>query len=150
MKEWCLGFIFTPDQNAVVLLKKSRTMHVDRWNGIGGKIEDNESALGSMIRECKEEIGLDITRWEHVGYLRGGHDANPWRVFVYAAVDSGIKHEMTAEWEANATKDTPFRVPLNEVQYLRTAPHTMALIHASLEKLRFPSTSIMEFKELEA
>lgn len=149
MKEWCLGFIFTPDQNAVVLLKKSAHLHIDCWNGLGGKIEKDESALGAMVRECKEESGLDIPRWELVGYLRGGHDGiNPWRVFVYAAV-GGVKHEITAEWESNATKDTAFQIPLDELSAFKLAPHTQTLIYASLEKLRYPKTSLMEFKELE-
>ncbi len=30
------------------------------WNGVGGKIKSGETSLESVIREIKEETGIDV------------------------------------------------------------------------------------------
>lgn len=33
------------------------------WNGVGGKIEDNETPLECVTREIKEETNIDINEY---------------------------------------------------------------------------------------
>ena len=49
--------------------KKENDMSHDKWLGIGGKIEKDESPDDCMIREVKEETGLDVTRYRFCGMV---------------------------------------------------------------------------------
>ncbi len=54
-----LGYLF--DEGKVLLLhriKKKNDINQDKWIGIGGKLEEGESVLACMQRECREETGL--------------------------------------------------------------------------------------------
>lgn len=148
MKEWCLGFIVNRDPDEVVLLRKSKTMHVGMWNGLGGKLEPLEPALAAMIRECKEEANLDIPEWDLVGYLRGTNNGEPWRVFVYVAPLTTRIDEITSDWATKASMDIPFRINIENLGYMVLAPHTEVLVHASLAKLRKPTTPIIQIMEV--
>ena len=44
-------------------IKKENDVNRDKWVGIGGKFEDGESPEECMLREAKEETGLDIDRY---------------------------------------------------------------------------------------
>lgn len=64
MQEYVAGLLFNPERTKVVLVKKNRPeWQAGLLNGVGGKVEPNESLLGAMIREFREETGLEITRW---------------------------------------------------------------------------------------
>lgn len=39
-------------------ISKKNDISKDKWIGIGGKVEEGESPLACMIRECREETGL--------------------------------------------------------------------------------------------
>lgn len=70
MIEYVLGFAFYKDK--VILIKKNRPeFQKDKLNGIGGKIEKNEDAIGAMVREFKEETGIttSIRNWNPLGRL---------------------------------------------------------------------------------
>ncbi len=63
-KRYVVGIIFD-DQNNVLLINKLRPdTQKGMLNGIGGKIEKNETPIEAIIRECKEETNLNIKRWK--------------------------------------------------------------------------------------
>ena len=49
--------------------KKENDASHDKWIGVGGKCEMNESPEECMIREVKEETGFDIIDWEYRGIV---------------------------------------------------------------------------------
>lgn len=54
-----LGFMFDSHEKSVVLIVKQRpAWQADRCNGVGGKIEPDESAVDAMVREFHEETGV--------------------------------------------------------------------------------------------
>jgi len=78
--DYCLGFVFDPKKENVLLLKKARPeWQAGLFNGVGGKIESDETPLDAMIREFEEETGYENLDW---GYFieMYGHD---WRVYCY-------------------------------------------------------------------
>ncbi len=66
--------------NEVLMLhrvKKENDVNRDKWIGIGGKFEENESPDECLLREAKEETGLTLTSWRCRGivtFLTNG----PW------------------------------------------------------------------------
>lgn len=58
MKQANLCFLLKGNQ--VLLAMKKRGFGVGKWNGVGGKKKEDETIEESLIREVKEEIGVDI------------------------------------------------------------------------------------------
>lgn len=77
MKRTTLCFLIKNDQ--VLLAMKKRGFGVGKWNGVGGKLKENETAEEAAIREIKEEIGVDITLKDlkRAGTLKFDYDGNP-------------------------------------------------------------------------
>ena len=42
------------------MIKRNKNPYKNKWNGIGGKIEINESPIDACVRECFEETGIKI------------------------------------------------------------------------------------------
>lgn len=68
-------------------VKKENDMHKDKWNGLGGKLEQGETPEECVIREVKEECGLTLKNPSMKGVLTfPAFDGNDeWRVFVFVA-----------------------------------------------------------------
>ncbi len=70
--DYVLGFYFSTDRKSVVLIKKNRPVDFNgKINGVGGKIEKDESPYDAMVREFREETGLVVTDWKHYAQLQG-------------------------------------------------------------------------------
>ncbi len=73
-KEYVLGFAFDPRFKNVLLIKKNRPeWQAGLLNGIGGKMEANENFEMSMVREFKEETGIQTNEesWKQFGEIVG-------------------------------------------------------------------------------
>ena len=44
-------------------VKKDKDVNKDKWIGVGGHFEKNESPEECLLREVKEETGLTLTSW---------------------------------------------------------------------------------------
>jgi len=75
MREYVLGFVFdksTHDTESpvVLLILKDRPAKLKGMlNGIGGKINGNETPIRAMMREAKEESNLEFLDWIQFGKL---------------------------------------------------------------------------------
>jgi ADP-ribose pyrophosphatase YjhB (NUDIX family) len=62
--KYVLGFYFSEDKTQVALIRKNKPIwQKNHLNGIGGKIEPNEHANDAMVREFKEEAGIEVLNW---------------------------------------------------------------------------------------
>ena len=50
-------------------VKKKNDIHKDKWIGIGGKFERDESPDECVLREALEETGLTLTSWKCRGVV---------------------------------------------------------------------------------
>ena len=50
-------------------VKKKNDINKDKWIGIGGKFEGEESPDACLLREALEETGLTLTRWKCRGVV---------------------------------------------------------------------------------
>lgn len=86
MNKLVVGFLFSPDEKYVVLIKKNRPKWQEgKYNGVGGHMNSNdETALQAMIRKFKEETGLEIIDWK--SFAEGYNvDDNNTRVDFFVA-----------------------------------------------------------------
>lgn len=61
MKKYVVVFLFTKDYKKVLMVKRNKPPYKDCWNGIGGKIEENETEVQATIRECYEETKIKLS-----------------------------------------------------------------------------------------
>lgn len=78
MVHYVVGFAFSSDLKNVLLIKKQKPdWQKGRYNGIGGKIEKDESPIDAMIREFKEETGVKFSdeklthAWQRYAVIKG-------------------------------------------------------------------------------
>lgn len=50
-------------------VKKENDLNHDKWIGIGGKFEENESPEDCVLREVREETGLTLTDYRYCGIV---------------------------------------------------------------------------------
>ncbi|GBP56612.1 7,8-dihydro-8-oxoguanine triphosphatase [Eumeta japonica] len=103
-KLYTLVFLF--EENNVLLGLKKRGFGYNKWNGFGGKIEQNESIVEAAVRELKEEccVAVKHENLKNVGRLEFTFEGEPIvmdvRVFS-AKVFQGTPREteeMTPKW----------------------------------------------------
>lgn len=59
MYKYTLAFLIKNQE--VLLLNRYKAPWLGSWNGVGGKIDENEQIFDSVIREIKEETHIDVT-----------------------------------------------------------------------------------------
>ena len=98
-------------------VKKKNDVNQDKWIGIGGKFEDNETPDECLLREAKEETGLTLTNWKCRGivtFLTNG----PWEgEYMYLFTADGFEGELKDCDEGNlcwVKQDSIHNLPLWE------------------------------------
>lgn len=133
---YTIGLIFSADLETVYLIrKKSPDWQAGKLNGVGGKLEKNETPLSCMEREAMEEAGY-AGEWEELAYMHGEHSANGdpvWKCGVYYSVmapGAELPHTCEAEnIEPHRVADVPALAP-------EMMQHTPMLIMAALAHIR--------------
>jgi 8-oxo-dGTP diphosphatase len=110
MKLATLCYVIDKKHNKTLMLhrvKKENDVHEGKWNGLGGKLENFETPEECVIREVKEESGLEIVSPKMHGIITfplfDGKD--DWYVFVFTAeIFSGTQidsNEGILKWVSN-------------------------------------------------
>ena len=69
-RQWVVGFLFDDGAERVILIRKNRPeWQAGKLNGVGGKIDGDESIQQAITREFREEAGVHITDWHHFASL---------------------------------------------------------------------------------
>ena len=99
MKYYVAGFMYSEDKKSVVLIEKINP----EWqrgllNGVGGKIEKNETPEMAMSREFEEETGVGTLPedWEVFSMI---HRPLHYKVYFLYTVSSSAMHVRTVEEE---------------------------------------------------
>ena len=106
MTEKKCSLLFLRRGDEILLAMKKRGFGSDRYNGVGGKIEPNETIEQALVRECREEINvIPMNYWkvaEH-DFLQVEGD-EPWRMYVHVYLcdewegEPSESEEMAPEW----------------------------------------------------
>ena len=74
-------------------VKKQNDLNKDKWIGIGGKFEDQESPDECLLREAMEETGLRLTSWRCRGVVTFLSDC--WEgEYMYLFTADGFEGEL--------------------------------------------------------
>lgn len=73
---YCVGFAFWRNKVLLLLKKKGPSYVVGKLNGVGGKIDGNETVFRAMAREFLEETGVETYDydWEFFATMSGESD----------------------------------------------------------------------------
>lgn len=85
----------TRGNNVLMLhrVKKKNDINKDKWIGIGGKFEHEESPDECLLREAKEETGLTLTSWQCRGVVTFLNDSCEGE-YMYLFTADGFEGEM--------------------------------------------------------
>lgn len=90
-------------------VKKEKDVNKDKWIGVGGHFEKNESPEECLLREVREETGLTLTSWRLRGIVTFIYDAcDAEYMFLYTA--EGFEGTLTDCDEGNLEWIDKFRV----------------------------------------
>ena len=88
MIKYVVGIIFDDTHENTLLIRKQRPIwQLGKLNGVGGKIEENETSYEAMVRECEEECGLVLYNWQ---LFDNYSDNNHFSVDFFTIKTSGI------------------------------------------------------------
>ena len=88
-------------------IKKKNDLSHDKWIGVGGKFEEDESPEECVLREAREETGLTLTDYKYRGLV----------TFVSNVAETEYMHLFTAtEWTG-----TPIPCDEGELAWIKKA-----------------------------
>lgn len=126
-------------------VKKEHDINKDKWVGIGGHFEADESPEECLLREAREETGLTLTDYKQRGIITFMSDR--WQteyMFLYTASayegEIGECNEGTLEW---IDKEKVYELPLWEGDKIFFRLLEEQRPHFSL-KLRYVGEALVE------
>jgi len=84
-----LGYVLSPDRERVLMVHRvfrDDDDHQGKYNGLGGHLEPGEDIASCMVREVREEAGIECTRMTLRGTVNWndfGPAAENWLGFVF-------------------------------------------------------------------
>lgn len=69
MKKLITTLVFLVRKDELLLAHKKMGHGAGLWNGVGGKVEPNETIEQALVRECQEEIGVEPVQYQKVAVL---------------------------------------------------------------------------------
>ena len=104
-----LGFVLSPDRRQVLMVHRifrDDDEQLGKYNGLGGRLERDEDIAAGMIREIREEAGIEVAAMRlrgTVNWTNFGPKGQDWLGFIFV-IDSftGEPHphniEGTLQW----------------------------------------------------
>lgn len=94
----------------VLLGMKKLRFGAGNYNGYGGKVDEGETVEKALVREMKEESGLDLLKYELRGIMRFELDDSFKEVHIYEGLD----------WTGDLVETdemTPFWFNISDIPY---------------------------------
>jgi len=123
--KYVLGFMFNKNETDVLLIEKQKpAWQRGKLNGIGGKVEFGEMNIDAIIREFKEECGIEQRGWKYIVSMYG----DDWLVDVFTCTTDQVFDFKQTEAEKVCL------IPLNELDKYDTISNLYWLIPMCLDK----------------
>ena len=87
-KETVLAYIEKNNSYLMLLRnKKKHDINANKWIGVGGHLEKDETPEDALIREIKEETGLDVISYSKKGLIHFNYDDISELMHLYVVND---------------------------------------------------------------
>lgn len=130
MKTYVVGFMINEQRTQVALIQKTKPeWQAGLLNGIGGKIEPNESAKGAMTREFLEETGVQTYSDEWSPFLRAHDYTKTYRVYFFKC----IAHQRLLDALKSPTEEIVTIVNISDLDTLPVIPNLKWAIRMCLD-----------------
>ncbi len=94
-----LCYILNEDAE-VLLIYKKRGFGIDKWNGPGGKVKDNENLEEAAVREVFEETGIKPLNFQKMGFIEFiWQDKEEWNQKCYLFLSKDFKGKIVESEE---------------------------------------------------
>lgn len=123
--DYVLGFMIDIPANRVVLIRKTHPSYQkDRYNGIGGKLKQNESPIEAMCREFKEETDIFTTpeMWTEFAKI----SSPEYTIYCFKSFQYNLE-------PTQMTDEIPELLPLNQYNQLPLVNYVEELIILALK-----------------
>lgn len=84
-----LGYVMSPDGQSVLMIHRNARpddLHYGKYNGLGGKLDEQEDVVSGMKREIREEAGIEAEELVLRGTINWpgfGKNEEDWFAFVF-------------------------------------------------------------------
>ena len=99
-----LGYVISPDGKETLLVHRNRRphdYHLGKYNGLGGKLRPDEDVQACLLREIREEAGIECEVVElrgTVNWTDFGPKGENWLGFIFLIKKySGLPYEVNDE-----------------------------------------------------
>jgi 8-oxo-dGTP diphosphatase len=90
MRIRCVGGIVRDEAGRLLLVRRANPPSAGLWSVPGGRVEPGEDDGAAVVRELREETGLDVSVGAFVGAVdRDGPDGIVYEIHDYAATVTG-------------------------------------------------------------
>jgi len=136
-----LGLCFNEKRDEVLLMRKNRPAWcAGQFAAVGGKVEPNEIHANAMIREFKEEAGVDTSREDWNGYfMELVDDQYRYRMLFYRAFSNRIFREAK-----QMETETLHRFPITLLPHIPLIDSLRWIIPLALDPHMIPSVRVQE------
>lgn len=102
MEKTVLCYIINGDYVLMLHKNKIKDSNYNKYLGVGGHIEKNETSDDALVREVKEETNLDLLKYKHRGTILFVNDNYEEEMYLYLGLEykGNIKdsNEGTLSW----------------------------------------------------
>lgn len=79
-----VAVIWNDQQQVLITKRPDHAAHGGLWEFPGGKLEEGELASAALVREIKEEVGVDILESRFLGIVIHKYDSKTVELLVYS------------------------------------------------------------------
>ena len=96
------AIILNRDLRKLLLIQRSaaEVSGAGTWEGVGGKIEPGESPEEAILREIREEVGIEDVAIERIAYTSLCHGERPMLIIAYLCTTDVHKIKLSGEHQA--------------------------------------------------
>ncbi|HZT67624.1 MAG TPA: NUDIX domain-containing protein [Acidimicrobiales bacterium] len=119
----CVGVVVV-DDDRLLLVRRGRGPAAGEWSVPGGRVERGETMAEAVVRELREETGLEAVCEELVGWVERIDDDHHFVIFDFRAQVMDPTEPVAGDDAAEAAW-----VPLHEVTELRLVEGLAEFLH---------------------